>query len=406
MVMGFNVIFMVMGFNLSTITTMAYDKYTKYYEMEQAVYCVGSGINIAVGAFYKDTGWIPSTSDYTFMGGSTFHIDKTWPGPDSITLMARGYYATLAETSIVGLKRGKFSEYAIYSVNENGIYWITGDTCRGPLHTEDQLNVSGNPVFLGKVTTKLGLYKNPSSSKPQFAGYKSGISQALPSSCAEVISLGSSGGQSYSNKNVWIDFYPDGKIAVRTPTSGSTRTIYDNVSSLTSNGVVLVKNGDLHIKGTLNGRITLGCTGTGKVYLDSSIVYATDPKSISPRCDDMLGIVADKDILITDNSNNTNPAVGVTINASLFSRTGGLQAENYASRDVSGKLKVVGGIQQKNRNPVGTFYIGGAIASGFQKDYDFDKRLQTDAPVGYPALQKFTVMSWYERTNFPDSYFE
>jgi hypothetical protein len=192
---------------------------------------------------------------------------------------------------------------------------------------------------------------------------------------------------------------------VRTPLATSAPTVYNSVSSLTSNGVVLVNNGDLHIKGTLNGRITLGCTGTGKVYIDSSVVYAIDPKSVSPRCDDMLGIVADNDIIITENSNNTNPAIGVTINASLFSRTGGLQAQNYDSRDVSGKLKIVGGIQQKNRDPVGTF-SGGHIVTGFQKDYDFDKRLQTDAPVGYPALQKFIVLNWYERTNFPADYFE
>jgi hypothetical protein len=116
--------------------------------------------------------------------------------------------------------------------------------------------------------------------------------------------------------------------------------------------------------------------------------------------------VAENDIHISLNAEvNPSPQVkGVTIHGSIFSRAGGFGAESYDTRVVGGKLKVIGGIQQKARDPVGTF-SGGVINHGFQKDYDYDIRLQSESPEGYPRLP-FQVQNWVDKSQIDSTFWE
>jgi hypothetical protein len=139
------------------------------------------------------------------------------------------------------------------------------------------------------------------------------------------------------------------------------------------------------------------------VYIDSSIAYDVNPKlpdgSANPSCTSTLGIVADNDVMITDNADNSN---NVTIDAAIFSLKGGFGAENYASRSIDGTIKLVGAVQAYDRNPVGTF-SGGSITHGFRKNYNYDSRLQDSPPLGYPQTTNFAVKNWYEQiTQYPD----
>jgi hypothetical protein len=116
----------------------------------------------------------------------------------------------------------------------------------------------------------------------------------------------------------------------------------------------------------------------------------TDPGST-----DLLGIVCDNDVVVADNTDNDNPATGVTIQASILCRSGGLTAENYNKRPMSGTLTLLGGVQQYQRGAVGTF-SGGTITSGFQKNYRYDNRLMIGSPPLYPTTGTYEVLSWYE----------
>jgi hypothetical protein len=124
------------------------------------------------------------------------------------------------------------------------------------------------------------------------------------------------------------------------------------------------------------------------VWLDSSLTYAANP--LTGASDDLLGIVADRDVYITDNSNNED----FTLHGTVFSRTKGLTAENYDTRD-RGTFNLLGGIQQYQRGPVGTF-SGGGIVSGFQKNYRYDERFYVDRPPHFPTTGSYEVLSWYE----------
>jgi hypothetical protein len=350
------------------------------------------------------------------------------------------------------VRGNSFAQYVFYSVNEQSINWMDNEVCRGRLHTQDYLYVSGHPLFKGKVTTKKGI-KNVSGS----GTYEQGNSYAdisIPTDLAALKSYGvaAAGGKFYNGLDVYVEFLASGQVTVRTApantgilTTGGTKagdvwaystssstimttakyggaqaqkcSTYANVAALTSSGVLLVQNGELHVKGVLNGQITLGCidslksngtnTGLSSVWLDGSITYnQLPPCSQFPTrtSDDMLGIVATNNIMISQYNNHASASGelnNVTLDASLFSQTGGFGAENYNSRPNDGTLHIVGGIQQNTRSAVGT----GSGTTGFTKDYDWDDNLVRMQPKGYPKTP-FVVQSWVDNTSIPSRFWD
>jgi hypothetical protein len=118
----------------------------------------------------------------------------------------------------------------------------------------------------------------------------------------------------------------------------------------------------------------------------------------------MLGIVATNDIMVSQYINHASASgelQNVTLDASLFSQTGGFGAENYSGRSSDGTLNIVGGIQQKTRNAVGQNFG----ANGFLKNYDWDNNLQTIQPKGYPKTP-FVVQSWVDNTTIPNDFWQ
>ncbi|GJQ21534.1 MAG: hypothetical protein HBSIN02_18890 [Bacteroidia bacterium] len=403
MVMGFNVIFALMGFSLSRVSEEAVKNYSLYYTNAAVHNIAASAANIAANQIFFTPNWREGYSNVPFAGG-TYSVQvkdlpnrriqitarATTQGPDETT----GAYENKEATIIIVMQPSSFSKFAYYSVVEGGIYWITGDTVWGPFHTQSKLSVSGNPVFYGKVTAKNGLFKSPSSSKPKFyGGFQSGVSINLPSDMNPLEGAAQSGGRYFtSGAEVSLTFNADGTVTWK---EGGNPAVTEPLSTFSPNGVIFAKNTNIRIKGTLKGRVTISATGSsgaakGNVYLDDNIVYSTDPND--PNCDDMLGIAVDNDVIITDNAANNN---SINVHASIFCRTGGFTAQNYNTRPVAGTINLVGGIQQYQRGPVGTF-SGGTINHGFQKNYRYDMRLMTDLPPFYPTTGSYEILSWYE----------
>ena len=467
LVIAFNVIFMAMGFRLSNASSSAYLKYSGYAALEQASLAVESGANIAISdAFFGAPTAIPTTTAFDFpsAGQGTIQITKT---PlfdavgvligDSLTISGSRNIpnGTLTDDQVksqtsIRVQGNSFSQYVMYSVTENigpnPIYWMTGEVCRGPLHTQDNLYVNGNPTFADKVTIYKKLTKEPGSVPNFMLGYTEGVNITLPSDLTDLKNLGAAGvSNQYVNVKVFVQFNSNGSVTVRTATGtqdGWAKTpaspavvvgsrtypacaTYSSVSALTSTGVLVVNNSELHVKGRLDGRITLGAVGSGSiVMLDSSVVYKDrPPTSLYPTnvSNDLLGIICENDIRVTDtyhpstssgpssppnytpaNNNNNNSALGVNIDASMFSLTGGFGSERYDTRGDCGYVRISGGIQQQGRDPVGQI---SSHLDGFRKDYAFDTRLYTDRPIGYPTTP-FLVQSWRDSTKIPDSFWQ
>lgn len=401
MVMGFNVIFAMMGFNLSHVTGDAVKNYSVYYANSQAHNVAASAANIAANQIFFTPNWRDGYTNVPFGGGSysvqvtdltnrriQVRARATFRGPNPNT----GNYEDKLSTIVVIMQPSTFSKFAYYSAVEGTIYWITGDTVLGPFHTQDKLKVSGNPVFYGKVTARLGKSQTMGSSPKFYGGFQSGVSLTLPTDMNPLKASAASGGKVVTNMDVNLTFNADGTVTVQ---EGGGPVLTMPLTTYSPNGVIVVDGGNLRIKGTLDGRATIAAlTGTqptkGTVYLDDDVRYKTNPTD--PACDDMLGIVADKDILVADNANNN---ASIDIHASMFARTGGFGAENYASRGVDGTINLVGGVQQYQRKAVGTF-SGSTITSGFRKNYKYDDRLMIDLPPFYPTTGSYEIVSWYE----------
>ncbi|MCU0454497.1 MAG: hypothetical protein MUE68_12660 [Bacteroidetes bacterium] len=392
MVIGFNMIFMALGFNIARVSTTAYENFIEYNDRSTALKIAQSGANMACSEISFTPNWRTGYAWTDYLGGR-YKVAVSDLDSGRIKVKAESEFAE--EEAVVELVLGisSFSKFAYYSVVEGSISWITGDTVRGPFHTQAKMTVAGSPTFYGKVTAKLGLTKSPSSSKPNFyGGFQKGVTIDLPSNLNPLVAAAGSGGAYFDNKDVWLDFKPDGKVVYRIGSATATPTT-TTLSALAPNGVILSNNGSLHIKGVVNGKVTISATGStgtdGMVFVDSSVTYNSNPASGAST--DMLGIVADRNILIEDNANNTN----VTLHASVFSRTGGVTAENHSSRP-KGRLQLLGGMQQYQRGAVGTFSGSGTLASGFQKDYQYDERLYVERPPFFPTTGSYEVLSWYE----------
>lgn len=400
MVIGFNVVFAAIGFNLSKTATDAYDNYVDYYNRTVARHIATSAANMAATQVTFNPNWRTGYPATNFGGGS---YTATVVDADSgrIQLTVNATYNNKTATAVILLGLTKFSKFAYYSNIEGSIYWITGDTVFGPFHTQQKINVSGSPVFVGKASSKNGIYKNPPSSTPKFlGGYQSGVNINLPNDFSALKSYAQAGGRYVDGQDMYLRFNEDGTVTYRYGSWTAPPAYTEPISTFAPNGVLMVDNANLHIKGKVNGRLTVSATGSsgaakGNVWVDSSVAYNKNPQ-VDPTSTDMLGIVCDNNVIIADNANNNDPTKGVTIHASILSRSGGLGAENHNNRPVAGTLTLLGGVQQYQRGAVGTF-SGSTITHGFQKNYRYDDRLMVDSPPLYPTTGSYEVLSWYEQ---------
>ena len=406
-VLGFSLTFLIIGQNYNRITLRATDNMTNYANNEISHNIALSGANIACNAFYIDPTWTAGYSNLACQGGT---VNITVQTLDAVKLIKsitsistfQGYNGyslnTYHDTIIVTLQPSRFSRYAYYSTSEGGspIYWATGDTVTGPLQTQDYLRVSGNPVFLGMVGTKLGVVKkNGSSDHSQFLG---GL---LTGSNVPINSAGVSSVESFALTNgfefsghdtVYLNFQGD---SLKYRYAWNTKDTTKLISTMVHNGVLFVKGGTARIRGTIKGQLTLGCsqvTKGGSVYLDSSLAYKTNPISNSASTD-IFGVVTQNNFVITDNKANNN---NVTIQGSLYCQTGSFTAENYSTRAYDGYINLLGGIVQAVRGPVGVIGTSGNITNGFSKSYSYDRRFMFSAPPNFPNTGSFNVISWYE----------
>jgi hypothetical protein len=401
MVFGIAVMFALVLPNIHRLAWDAVTNYTDYVKATRRHNIALSGANMAANQFFLNPAWRAGYSNVAFDSGR-FDVTLQDVGVfNRVKLTSIGQYEGTNDTVIVLFQPPSFAQYAYYSAQENGIFWITGDVVNGPFHTQDALSINGAPVFNGRTTTLLG---NAATSGAIFnGGYQTGVDIPLPLNLSPTLATARSGGRIFNSVDVWVTLsgstvsWRTGSVGASSPTSATTT---QSLSLFAPNGVVADSGGNIHVQGTLQGQLTLcaqqgssSSSSRGNIYLDGDVLYQSDPRSI-PSSTDMLGLVADNDVVVTDNAANSNNCV---IMGSIFSRTDGLTAQNYNSGSPRGTLTMLGGITQFQRGAVGTFNTGtGAIVTGYRKDYIYDTRLLTTSPPGYPLQGTFAIISWSE----------
>lgn len=169
---------------------------------------------------------------------------------------------------------------------------------------------------------------------------------------------------------------------------------------------VIYTPGNIGLSGTVNGRITLYAKGT--IVLLDDVRYANDP--VKAICRDILGIIADRDVVIADNAINSPPQVASSSNPKYYSLDDSkdfyfhgiimalgtsFRVQNYASGPVDvndcnavnngrGCIYLSGGIIQQSRGPVGT-----SSGSGYAKRYSYDQCAIVNPPPYFPTTGRF-----------------
>lgn len=184
---------------------------------------------------------------------------------------------------------------------------------------------------------------------------------------------------------------------------------------------VIYADGNIGLSGVLNGRITMYVRGT--VVLLDDVRYANDPVM---GCHDMLGLIADDDVVIADNAINTPQMVanGVWqamddspdfyLHGVMMALGTSFRAENHdrAPTDATGCdgtangrgcIYLSGGIIQDSRGPVGQ-----SNGTGFAKRYSYDHCAVVNPPPHFPTTGRLQDNRYIELdpNGFdPDAYF-
>ncbi len=394
LILSFSTLFMSYQQRLITSSNSAVDTYSLYYCRTAGQYLATTGANLALNQVFLTPNWSTGYDSLSLNGG-TIKVTVVSFGSNMRRVTSISKFMGVLDTVEVVLQPSNFSRFGYYASNmPSNLYYATGDTVWGPMHVQGTLNVIGSPVFMGRVTTQNGIKKYNTSDTPQFlGGYQGGVNLSYPNSFPNVAATAAAGGKVFTNTDVYMTFNADATVTYKLSSSGTATTAA--LSVFAPNGVINVSNGNLHLQGTVSGQYTVsattGSTSTsGNIYIDNDIVYKTS--RTNPSNTDMLGIVAQKNVIISDVPANKND---VYIDGSIFSLTGGLAAQNYDHIGYCGSIRVFGGLVENTSQATGV-WNGSTVSSGYSSKLAYDARYMLNNPPAYPASGTFNIMSWRE----------
>lgn len=214
----------------------------------------------------------------------------------------------------------------------------------------------------------------------------------------------------------------NGKAIIKNKVTGE---VLETINLSGTGNTVIYSSDTVRVKGTLDGRLTIA---SGKsIKIEGNVQYEKAPdcnKSFSEaikETNDMLGLVAEKDILI---SWDYNPTAPLTIHAAMFCKNGGFGREGILTDSrmpTSVSLTLLGSIVQKKQgflrndgwNEDMTQYNSACANRGYTKSYTYDVRMnppdnvpnpENYFPPFYPSYTipgEFAINSWYESRRKP-----
>ncbi len=393
LLLGFSIVFLVKGTNYGNISNRAVDNMSDYYKATVAHNIAVSGANMAANQLFFDPTWKTGFTNKSYSGGKIDVEVRTMDAYRNIKMVsARGTYEGYSKTVEVILKPSKFSKFAYYSrVEPSNIWWISKDTVWGPFHTNGSLRVSERPVFFGKVSYRYDLIKYQYSwNDPKFyGGLESGVNLPMPADGIDQLADAAyAGGLVFLGKDTVYMKFENKTLKYKFHYNQTWQE--EDLTKEAENGVIFAKDAVIRLQGTVEGQYSVATSKS--IYIDDDIVYKTDPRD-DASSKDLLGILAYKDVIVTDNEANRHD---VRIDGSIYCQTGGFGAEKYDTRPVSGEIQLLGGVIQDTRAAVGTFSGGSTITHGFSKRYRYDERLMLSSPPFYPGTGEFEIVSWLE----------
>ena len=404
-IFGFVLMFSYYQLNLARSITDTVDNYNQQYMETQLREAVTSAMNMGVSDVWEnETGsddWtVVINQCSTRLTITTVNLDtilvksKSWthmydPEAGGVTIVADSIMAYFSYRTSV-------AEYFAFTNDDRGLYWITGDTLYGRVHTNTTMNTWGTPVFYGKVTAKNGINPNPVDVKNKalyYGGWEIGVDASVPSDLTyfETAVTVDNGGAAVNTKSIYdqetyLEFLADGTVK-RTVGSDPPDTV--SLAAIAPGGTLWMKK-DVHVKGIISGQLTI--YSSDDIWIDDDIVYADNPES-NPTSTDMLGLVAKGSVYITDNVPNSSD---IYIQASIMTINGTFMAQNYDKRGICGDLHLLGSTAQDLAGIMGVFSFKGGLISGFITKGAYDERFESVSPPRYPYVRALKLVSWWE----------
>jgi len=317
------------------------------------------------------------------------------------SIVAVGVYAGKAQTVEIGnIRNMTWAQFALWSNNNRGIYFTSGEDFYGAIHANTPLYFSGSPEFFGNVTSAATGYGGSTNGCIFHKGFEFPVA---PDSIAEIdfddlknkaaVVLEGQTTITLSGKNMIV--------------SNSRAGLNNTTQPIPHNGVIYIKNsttgssstrsGDVSIKGEMDDRVTI--VTDRDINIVSHLTYTDDPTT-NPVSRNALGLISRRDVVVKQSCPD-NLKIFAHIIASGASTTshadGSFGVESYNSGSPRGHIYLYGGIAQDYRGAVGTFNSSGP-ASGYAKHYVYDTRFANNPPPEYPPLSnKLTNGIWRNR---------
>lgn len=411
-ILGFTILFGVTAKYWTRVATGSVDNFLQYYDESTAHSLAISAANFGGSQLFVNQ---PSHRSFQLSGsmyGGDYSVSVDSVSPLQMVMTATGTYPSSGEigsvTDTVRVVFGStyFSTFGLYTGTMKNLSFDTGDTIWGSFHSEGTFNVEGTPVFYGPVTCNNGM--TGGGTPIIYGSFQSGVSVPMPTDAvSNISSAASADGRVINNPSspapfeVYMTLNSDGTVTIKTNLSATDTTV--TLSSYAPNGVIYVKNGNVHIHGTLNGALTVAAGGSstyglGNVYIDGDIMCNSDPRT-NPNSTDVAGIVAQNNVWVeSDNAylgiSPASPPVNPTIEAAIYAQSGTFQCyyQNTPSYTGLGDVHVYGSITDS--------YLGVTSSStgtyGYSPNFRFDSRFSTLFPPSFPATGSFRILSWYE----------
>jgi hypothetical protein len=336
------------------------------------------------------------------------------------TITSVGTYGNISKTLQLKIIGASISKYAYWSQTESnpafgGPLWWVGEPgmemlTNGPVQTNGQLNIFGNPIFNGPVTeanlpsmgTTPNYYPGVASNPNQI--FLGGIENNAPAvdlppqpTLNAINTIAADGSGLILTGASTVIFNPTGTITVTgnvLDSNCTATTKYKNTTiSAPANGVVYVQStstipkcnssaqdGTVTVQGTVSGQLTVAADQN--INVSGSVAYNSDPRT-HPSSTDLLGLVANQNITVIEAS---APAQ-LEMSAVMVALQGSFQVDQYwvyKGNATTAVMDQFGSLINYVCGATGEIDMSGNLLGGWNQIQAYDSRLGTLAPPGFP----------------------
>jgi hypothetical protein len=178
--------------------------------------------------------------------------------------------------------------------------------------------------------------------------------------------------------------------------NGTPLGVSDAVEIASTNGVAWFEE-RVHIRGVLDGTLTIGVDNDIAVIDDIVYEGSTPGAGIDPDCDDMLGMIACGedwgDLFLAETPENMTD---LEVHGILMSLQKNIEVENLTgSGTPRGTFSIHGGMMSDLGFKL-AIYSGDVLTAGYIRDYHYDYRVITMPPPFFPLTGEYEVVTWEE----------